>query len=362
MFRAKGLFENYEESCGEGFWPQARRRGPSIPAAGCIEGRCVKHGLFLSVCQEYILDTTTPDTHFHQCLQAFRVLKIYVTVTCTLSASCATMQKQSQNYEGRTKKAECYRLKAELRIMNSICENLCRSAAMIWTTERFGPGLISLESPPEFRVFQAVSIQTKKKKKRTLKSPISNFRFSCSACRTAVWWSGVCYGHVFSPKALPGMPGILTFLGYRAFDRFLVWNLLPCKPFQPKQTNGFLGFPENFSGGGIPGGGPKNPNLNPSQRYLKFGRRGAPPSREGRAPRAPEYLRDNLTTFSRLESNPSSTHARQMGDNRFDIWPKIWFHSNPVAVRHTRSQSHYSGVPAGRALSNSGNDGVSRES
>ena len=29
------LFENYEESCGEGFWPQPRRRGPSIPAAGC---------------------------------------------------------------------------------------------------------------------------------------------------------------------------------------------------------------------------------------------------------------------------------------------------------------------------------------
>ncbi|MGD0812860.1 MAG: hypothetical protein ABSA83_04595 [Verrucomicrobiota bacterium] len=74
-------------------------------------------------------------------------------------------------------------------------------------------------------------------------------------------------------------------------------HLLPCNPFQLEQTNGFLGFPGNFSGGGIPGGGSKNPNLNPSQRYLKFGRRGAPPSREGRAPRAPEYLRDNLTTF-----------------------------------------------------------------
>ena len=33
--RAQSLFENYEGSCGKGFclWP--RRRGPSIPAAGC---------------------------------------------------------------------------------------------------------------------------------------------------------------------------------------------------------------------------------------------------------------------------------------------------------------------------------------
>ncbi|MGD0813725.1 MAG: hypothetical protein ABSA83_08990 [Verrucomicrobiota bacterium] len=43
-------------------------------------------------------------------------------------------------------------------------------------------------------------------------------------------------------------------------------NLLPCNRFQLKQTNGFLGFPENFSGGRIPGGGSKDPNLNPSSR------------------------------------------------------------------------------------------------
>jgi hypothetical protein len=41
------------------------------------------------------------------------------------------------------------------------------------------------------------------------------------------------------------------------FWPFFGLNLLPCKPFQLKQTNGFLGFPENFSGGGIPGGGQK---------------------------------------------------------------------------------------------------------
>ncbi len=155
-----------------------RRQGGedrASPQRAVCEGRCVKHGLFLSVCQEYILDTTTPDTHFHQCLQAFRVLKIYVTVTCTLSASCATMQKQSQNYEGRTKKAECYRLKAELRIMNSICENLCRSAAMIWTTERFGPGLISLELSARI---QGVSGRFNSNQKKEKKNPeISNFKF-----------------------------------------------------------------------------------------------------------------------------------------------------------------------------------------
>jgi hypothetical protein len=39
-----------------------------------------------------------------------------------------------------------------------------------------------------------------------------------------------------------------------AFWPFSSWNLLPCNPFQLKQTGGFLGFPEKFSGGGIWGG------------------------------------------------------------------------------------------------------------
>jgi hypothetical protein len=40
-----------------------------------------------------------------------------------------------------------------------------------------------------------------------------------------------------------------------AFWPFFRWNPLQCNPFQLKQTGGFLGFPENFSGGGIWGGG-----------------------------------------------------------------------------------------------------------
>ena len=36
-FHLKSLFENYEGCCGEGFWLWPRRRGPSIPAAGCKE-------------------------------------------------------------------------------------------------------------------------------------------------------------------------------------------------------------------------------------------------------------------------------------------------------------------------------------
>ena len=40
-----------------------------------------------------------------------------------------------------------------------------------------------------------------------------------------------------------------------AFWPFFRWNLLPCNPFQLKQTEGFLGFPEKFSGGGIWGEG-----------------------------------------------------------------------------------------------------------
>jgi tRNA synthetase class II (F) len=32
---SKSLFENYEGCCGKGFWLWPRRRGPSIPAAGC---------------------------------------------------------------------------------------------------------------------------------------------------------------------------------------------------------------------------------------------------------------------------------------------------------------------------------------
>src|SRR6266498_2164410 len=35
---SKSLSENSVESCGEGFWLQPRRRGRSIPAAGC-DGR-----------------------------------------------------------------------------------------------------------------------------------------------------------------------------------------------------------------------------------------------------------------------------------------------------------------------------------
>jgi hypothetical protein len=40
-----------------------------------------------------------------------------------------------------------------------------------------------------------------------------------------------------------------------AFWPFFRWNRLPCNPFQSKQTGGFLGFPEKFSGGGIWGEG-----------------------------------------------------------------------------------------------------------
>ena len=43
-----------------------------------------------------------------------------------------------------------------------------------------------------------------------------------------------------------------------AFWPFSRWNPLPCNPLQLKQTGGFLGFPEKFSGGGIWGGGGKH--------------------------------------------------------------------------------------------------------
>ena len=41
-------------------------------------------------------------------------------------------------------------------------------------------------------------------------------------------------------------------------------NPLPCNPFQLKQTGGFLGFPEKFSGGGIWGEGWRNAKVYPS--------------------------------------------------------------------------------------------------
>src|SRR6266478_804718 len=40
----QSLFGNYEEACGEGFWPWPRRRVPSIPAAGCKERANAGHG------------------------------------------------------------------------------------------------------------------------------------------------------------------------------------------------------------------------------------------------------------------------------------------------------------------------------
>ncbi len=46
-----------------------------------------------------------------------------------------------------------------------------------------------------------------------------------------------------------------------------------------------------------------NHQENPSQRYLKFGRRGAPPCREGRAPRAPENPRDKSSGLGALASD-----------------------------------------------------------
>jgi len=48
---------------------------------------------FWGSCQEYILDKTSPDTPFGQCLQGFRVLKKVVTMTCTISAFCAKIFK-----------------------------------------------------------------------------------------------------------------------------------------------------------------------------------------------------------------------------------------------------------------------------
>src|SRR5713101_9979806 len=41
---AESLFGNYEGCCGEGFWLWPRRRGRSIPAAGCKERVNAGHG------------------------------------------------------------------------------------------------------------------------------------------------------------------------------------------------------------------------------------------------------------------------------------------------------------------------------
>jgi hypothetical protein len=46
-----------------------------------------------------------------------------------------------------------------------------------------------------------------------------------------------------------------------AFSPFFRWKPLPHNPFQLKQTGGFLGFPEKFSGGGIWGGGGEKEEL-----------------------------------------------------------------------------------------------------
>jgi hypothetical protein len=55
----------------------------------------VKKARFLCLRQEYILDTTPPDTHFCQCLQGFRFLKKGVTMACTNSAFCAIIKIKS---------------------------------------------------------------------------------------------------------------------------------------------------------------------------------------------------------------------------------------------------------------------------
>jgi hypothetical protein len=44
MDSAKSLSENSEECCGDGFWLWARRRGGSIPAAGCECRANAAHG------------------------------------------------------------------------------------------------------------------------------------------------------------------------------------------------------------------------------------------------------------------------------------------------------------------------------
>src|SRR6266849_9545982 len=41
---AESLFGNYEGCCGEGFWLWPRRRGRSIPAAGCDDRTNAGHG------------------------------------------------------------------------------------------------------------------------------------------------------------------------------------------------------------------------------------------------------------------------------------------------------------------------------
>jgi len=44
LMQAKSVSENCAESCGEGFWLWPRRRGPSIPNAGCKDRANAGHG------------------------------------------------------------------------------------------------------------------------------------------------------------------------------------------------------------------------------------------------------------------------------------------------------------------------------
>jgi hypothetical protein len=60
----------------------------------------VKKGPVFVLLSRNILDNEAPDIRFDQCLQGFRVIKKAPTMRCTVSAFCAIMRKQRQNYEG----------------------------------------------------------------------------------------------------------------------------------------------------------------------------------------------------------------------------------------------------------------------
>ena len=93
--------------------------------------------------------------------------------------------------------------------MNSICENLCRSAAMIWTTEPFGPGPGSLELSARIQGDSGhlKVIKSKKKKKRIMETVKNRNNRKMNTC--SVFDCNLLSANLFQPKIPRGILRII---------------------------------------------------------------------------------------------------------------------------------------------------------
>ena len=211
--------------------------------------------------------TKSPPTPvFINIYKGFVITKIDPAAGCTLFASCAIIKGQV----GIMKCPQTTQMSADMGKECFICIHPHVLRAKSFSSGAGNPDAFALvssafpranslchlciECVAEFRVNQAVSKRSKPKKikKRTMKSPIPNCRFSCNGVGTAGRQSENRCGHDFSARSRREI---------REISLFSDTGLLATFCFEPAAVQFFPTKTEHWisRGGGMPGGGSKNP-------------------------------------------------------------------------------------------------------